>query len=60
MSGETRHTIGELARRTGLSVKTIRYYADSGIVPPTDRSPGRLPAVRPGGRGPVGAGPDAA
>ncbi|WP_433317059.1 MerR family transcriptional regulator [Micromonospora sp. CA-269861] len=39
MSGETRHTIGELAQRTGLSVKTIRYYADSGIVPPTDRSP---------------------
>ncbi|MGC4870308.1 MerR family transcriptional regulator [Micromonospora sp. DT53] len=39
MSGETRHTIGELARRTGLSVKTIRYYADSGVVPPTDRSP---------------------
>ncbi|MEU8420878.1 MerR family transcriptional regulator [Micromonospora sp. NPDC048835] len=39
MSGETRHTIGELARRTGLSVKTIRYYADSGLVPPTDRSP---------------------
>ncbi|WFE49648.1 MerR family transcriptional regulator [Micromonospora sp. WMMD1155] len=39
MSGETRHTIGDLARRTGLSVKTIRYYADSGIVPPTGRSP---------------------
>ncbi|MET8092203.1 MerR family transcriptional regulator [Micromonospora sp. NPDC005220] len=39
MSGETRHTIGDLARRTGLSVKTIRYYADSGVVPPTDRSP---------------------
>ncbi|MGW2622350.1 MerR family transcriptional regulator [Micromonospora taraxaci] len=39
MSGETRHTIGDLARRTGLSVKTIRYYADSGIVPPTSRSP---------------------
>jgi DNA-binding transcriptional MerR regulator len=39
MSGETRYTIGELARRTGLSVKTIRYYADRGIVPPTDRSP---------------------
>ncbi|MFK4243380.1 MerR family transcriptional regulator [Micromonospora chokoriensis] len=38
MSGETRHTIGDLARRTGLSVKTIRYYADSGIVPPTDWS----------------------
>ena len=39
MNGETRYTIGELARRTGLSVKTIRYYADRGIVPPTDRSP---------------------
>ncbi|MEU8085482.1 MerR family transcriptional regulator [Micromonospora sp. NPDC049101] len=39
MSGATRYMIGELARRTGLSVKTIRYYADSGIVPPTDRSP---------------------
>ncbi|MFG1868206.1 MerR family transcriptional regulator [Micromonospora arborensis] len=39
MSEETRYTIGELAQRTGLSVKTIRYYADSGIVPPTDRSP---------------------
>ncbi|MET7865009.1 MerR family transcriptional regulator [Micromonospora taraxaci] len=38
MSGETRYEIGDLARRTGLSVKTIRYYADSGIVPPTDRS----------------------
>ncbi|MGQ5260084.1 MerR family transcriptional regulator [Micromonospora sp. ZYX-F-536] len=39
MNGETRYTIGALARRTGLSVKTIRYYADRGIVPPTDRSP---------------------
>ncbi|MFW5417925.1 MerR family transcriptional regulator [Nocardiopsis sp. CNT-189] len=32
------HTIGELARRTGLSVKTIRFYADEGVVPPTARS----------------------
>ncbi|WP_405426210.1 MerR family transcriptional regulator [Micromonospora sp. NBC_00617] len=39
MSGDERYTIGDLARRTGLSVKTIRYYANSGIVPPTDRSP---------------------
>jgi DNA-binding transcriptional MerR regulator len=31
-------TIGEVARRTGLSVKTIRFYADSGLVPPADRS----------------------
>ncbi|MFE0463741.1 MerR family transcriptional regulator [Kitasatospora sp. NPDC058965] len=34
------YSIGELARRTGLTVKTIRFYADCGIVPPTDRSPG--------------------
>ena len=30
--------IGELARRTGLSVKTIRFNADSGVVPPAGRS----------------------
>lgn len=34
----TRYTIGELARRTGLSVKTIRFYSDTGVVPPTDRT----------------------
>jgi DNA-binding transcriptional MerR regulator len=33
------YSIGELARRTGLSVKAIRFYADRGIVPPTVRSP---------------------
>ncbi|GAA2755266.1 MerR family transcriptional regulator [Actinopolymorpha rutila] len=33
------YTIGELARLTGLTVKTIRFYSDRGIVPPTDRSP---------------------
>ncbi|MET8232411.1 MerR family transcriptional regulator [Micromonospora sp. NPDC005298] len=48
MSGETHHTIGELARRTGLSVKTIRYYADSGLVPPTDRSPAGYRRYDPG------------
>lgn len=32
------YTIGELARRTGLSVRTIRFYADAGVVPATDRS----------------------
>jgi DNA-binding transcriptional MerR regulator len=31
-------TIGELARRTGLSVRTIRFYSDAGVVPPSDRS----------------------
>ncbi|KOV30837.1 MerR family transcriptional regulator [Streptomyces sp. XY431] len=39
MDGDTLFTIGDLARRTGLTVKTIRFYSDSGIVPPTDRSP---------------------
>jgi DNA-binding transcriptional MerR regulator len=32
------HTIGDLARRTGLTVKAIRFYADTGLVPPTDRN----------------------
>ncbi|MGW6529008.1 MerR family transcriptional regulator [Streptomyces venezuelae] len=39
MNGETLHSIGDLARRTGLTVKTIRFYADTGLVPPTDRTP---------------------
>ncbi|MGI8335981.1 MerR family transcriptional regulator [Actinomadura scrupuli] len=39
MDGGTLYTIGELARRTGLPVRTIRFYSDSGVVPPTDRSP---------------------
>ncbi|MER5871932.1 MerR family transcriptional regulator [Streptomyces sp. NPDC002044] len=39
MRSDTRYHIGELSRRTGLTVKTIRYYSDRGIVPPTDRSP---------------------
>ncbi|MFI7428920.1 MerR family transcriptional regulator [Micromonospora sp. NPDC049836] len=39
MNGETSYSIGDLARRTGLTVKTIRFYADRGIVPPTDRGP---------------------
>ncbi|EHR63499.1 MerR family transcriptional regulator [Saccharomonospora cyanea] len=32
-------TIGELSRRTGLPVKTIRFYSDEGLLPPTDRTP---------------------
>jgi DNA-binding transcriptional MerR regulator len=39
MDGETLYSIGDLARRTGLTVKAIRFYSDRGIVPPTDRSP---------------------
>ncbi|MEU6783244.1 MerR family transcriptional regulator [Nonomuraea angiospora] len=33
------YSIGDLARRTGLTVKTIRFYSDRGIVPPADRGP---------------------
>ena len=31
-------TIGELARRTGLAVRTLRFYADAGLLPKTSRS----------------------
>ncbi|QXE39010.1 MerR family transcriptional regulator [Streptomyces sp. GMY02] len=39
MNGDALYSIGELARRTGVTVKTIRFYADCGIVPPAGRSP---------------------
>ncbi|MEU8924509.1 MerR family transcriptional regulator [Kitasatospora sp. NPDC048545] len=43
MDGSTaddiRYSIGDLARRTGLTVKTVRFYADTGLVPPTGRTP---------------------
>ncbi len=31
-------SIGELASRTGLGVRTIRFYSDAGVVPPAERS----------------------
>lgn len=31
-------TIGELARRSGLQVRTLRFYADAGVLPETSRS----------------------
>jgi DNA-binding transcriptional MerR regulator len=34
-----RLTIGELAKRTGLSVRTVRFYSDAGVVPENGRSP---------------------
>ncbi len=34
----TRYSIGELARLTGLSVRTVRFYSDSGVVPPAGRT----------------------
>jgi DNA-binding transcriptional MerR regulator len=39
MNGDTLYSIGDLARRTGLTVKTVRFYSDAGIVPPADRTP---------------------
>ncbi|WP_089327690.1 MerR family transcriptional regulator [Actinomadura meyerae] len=38
MDGDALYTIGELARRTGLPVRTIRFYSDEGVVPPTCRT----------------------
>ena len=31
-------TIGQLARRSGVPVRTIRFWSDEGILPETDRS----------------------
>lgn len=31
-------TIGQLAQRTGLDARTIRFWSDTGLVPPTTRS----------------------
>ncbi|WP_035796854.1 helix-turn-helix domain-containing protein [Kitasatospora mediocidica] len=39
MDATTLYSIGELSRRTGLSVRTIRFYSDAGVVAPTTRSP---------------------
>lgn len=30
------HTIGEVSRMSGVPVKTIRYYSDIGLLPPSD------------------------
>ena len=35
-----RLTIGQAARRSGLPVKTIRFYEEQGVVPPPARSSG--------------------
>ncbi|MEU9158044.1 MerR family transcriptional regulator [Streptomyces sp. NPDC048417] len=34
------YSIGDVARRTGLSVSAIRFYADEGVVAPTGRTEG--------------------
>jgi len=33
-----RLTIGELSRRTGISVRTLRFWSDEGLIPPASRS----------------------
>ena len=35
-------SIGELARRTGLPVRTIRFWSDAGVLPPAARAEGGL------------------
>lgn len=37
---EELHLIGDVARRTGLSISAIRYYSDEGLVEPTDETDG--------------------
>jgi DNA-binding transcriptional MerR regulator len=32
--------IGDVANRSGLSVKTVRFYCDEGLIHPVSRSPG--------------------
>ena len=40
MTAGERMQIGEVAERTGLSLRTIRYYGEVGLVTPSGRSPG--------------------
>ncbi|MGA2451060.1 MAG: MerR family transcriptional regulator [Polyangiaceae bacterium] len=35
---KARLAIGELSRRTGVPVKTLRFYSDKGLLPPAERS----------------------
>jgi MerR family transcriptional regulator, copper efflux regulator len=39
--------IGQLAERTGLSTKTIRYYEDIGVLPEPDRAPNGYRSYQP-------------
>ncbi|MEU8661788.1 MerR family transcriptional regulator [Actinoplanes philippinensis] len=44
MNGDqpTLRTIGQLARRAGLPVRTVRFWSDAGILPPAGRSHGNF------------------
>jgi len=37
---ETLHQIGEVAKRVGLSLRTVRYYEEEGLVRPAQRTEG--------------------
>ncbi|MEV6085004.1 MerR family transcriptional regulator [Streptomyces parvulus] len=40
MNGATLpHSIGDLSVRTGVPVRTIRFYSDTGLLPPSHRTP---------------------
>ena len=39
-SDDTRMQIGDVAERTGLSLRTIRYYEEIGLLPAASRSAG--------------------
>lgn len=41
MNGPVAITIGELSRRTGCNVETVRYYERIGLMPPAPRTAGR-------------------
>jgi DNA-binding transcriptional MerR regulator len=38
--GDSRHQIGLVAERLGLSIRTVRYYEEEGLVEPSARSEG--------------------
>lgn len=40
MTEERMHQIGEVAERVGLSLRTVRYYEEAGLVRPSKRSRG--------------------
>jgi len=41
MNGPVAITIGELSRRTGCKIETVRYYERVGLMPPAPRTAGR-------------------
>lgn len=40
MNDQGLYQIGEAAERVGLSLRTLRYYEEMGLVEPSERSPG--------------------